>query len=65
LQLGMKRNLLGLHLLYKFPDAIKGRLVHDHARQVPVVLDLGVDFGALLTHRSLRIRAWQLPVTHY
>jgi hypothetical protein len=50
LLLGMERSLLSLHPLNQFLDPIKHRLVGDAGRHVPVMLDLAVEFDALVTH---------------
>ena len=53
----MKRGPLGLHVLNELPDSF-GRLVIGYAGQkASVVLDLPVEFNALVTHRHFRIRA--------
>ena len=54
---GVKRSLLGFHLLYQFLDPIEGKLIGDTIGQALVVLDLAVDLNTLVTHRSFRVRA--------
>ena len=54
----MKGGLVGLQVGDQFFDPIKRLLIGDPGRQVPVVLDLDVEFGALVTHFfQFRIRA--------
>jgi hypothetical protein len=48
--LRVKRCLLGLHPLYQFLDPIKRSLIGNSGRHVLVMLDLAVEFDALLTH---------------
>jgi hypothetical protein len=50
LLLRMKRDLLSLHLLDQSLDSIKHCLIGDAGRHETVMLDLAVEFGALLTH---------------
>jgi hypothetical protein len=47
---GVKRSLLRLHLLYQFLDPIEHSLIGDSGRDAMVMLDLAVEFGALVTH---------------
>ena len=49
---GVKRSLLGFHLLYQFLDPIEGKLIGDTIGQALVVLDLAVDLNTFVTHRS-------------
>jgi hypothetical protein len=55
--LGVKRWLLGLHALYQFLDPIKRSLIGDPGWHSLVMLDLAVEFDALLTHWRFHIRA--------
>jgi hypothetical protein len=50
----MKRGFLCLHPRYQFFDPIKGGLIGDPGRQALVMLDLAVEFDALVTHRKPR-----------
>jgi hypothetical protein len=50
--LGMKRSFSCLHSRYQMFDPIKGALIGDHGRQALVMLDLTVEFDALVTHRN-------------
>jgi hypothetical protein len=52
LLLGVKHSLLSFHLLYQFLDPIKCKLIGDLGRQALVMLDLAINFDALITHRS-------------
>jgi hypothetical protein len=51
----MERSLLGLHPLYQFLDPVECLLIRDAGRHVLVMLDLAVEFDALLTHCNFRI----------
>ena len=53
----MKCQLLSLHPLNQFLYPIKHRLVGGVGRYAFVMLDLAVEFGALLTHCTHRCRA--------
>jgi hypothetical protein len=55
--LRVKCCLLGLHPLYQFLDPIKRSLIGNSGRHVLVMLDLAVEFDALVTHFQFRIRA--------
>jgi hypothetical protein len=48
----MKRGFLCLHPRYQFFDPIKGELIGDPGRQALVMLDLAVEFDALVTPRN-------------
>jgi hypothetical protein len=50
--LWMKRQLLSLHPLNQFLDPINRWLIRDAGRQETIVLDLPVEFDALVTHGS-------------
>jgi hypothetical protein len=50
----VKRGLLRLHPLDQFLDPIEGALVCNRRRQALVMLDLAVEFDALVTHGNLR-----------
>jgi hypothetical protein len=58
---GVKRGLLGFHLLHQFFDPIDRKLVADRRGYALVVLDLAVEFDTLVTHFQFRIRPrnWQ------
>jgi hypothetical protein len=47
----VKRRLLGFRPLYQFPDPIEHSLIGDSGRHALVMLDLAVEFDALLTHQ--------------
>src|ERR1700693_1120595 len=49
---GVKHSLLSFHPLYQFLDPIKRKLIGDLARQALVMLDLAINFDALIIHRS-------------
>jgi hypothetical protein len=53
--LGVKRGLLGFHLLYQFCDPINRKLIANRSGNALVVLDLAVEFGALVTHGLFRL----------
>jgi hypothetical protein len=55
--LRVKCCLLGLHPLYQLLDPIKRSLIGNSGRHVLVMLDLAVEFDALVTHFQFRIRA--------
>jgi hypothetical protein len=48
----MKRGFLCLHARYQFFDPIKGALIGDPGRKALLMLDLAVEFDALVTHRN-------------
>jgi hypothetical protein len=48
--LRVERSLLGLHLLYQFLNPIKEIRIGDSGRHALVMLDLAVEFDALVTH---------------
>ena len=48
----MKGGFLRLHARYQSLDPIKGALIGDPGRQALVMLDLAVEFDALVTHRN-------------
>jgi hypothetical protein len=50
--LGMKRGFLCLNPRYQLFDPIKGGLIGDPVRQALVMLDLAVEFDALVTHSN-------------
>ena len=50
LLLGVKRDLLGLHLLHQFFNPINRKLVGDRSAYAFVVLDLAVEFDTLVAH---------------
>jgi hypothetical protein len=60
--LGMKCGLLGLHPLNQFLDPGKHSLIANSGRHALVMLDLVVEFDALLTHGTRRCRATRLIV---
>ena len=49
---GVKGSPLRLQALYEFFDPVNGELIGDAGRQALIVLDLAIDFDALLTHKS-------------
>jgi hypothetical protein len=57
LLLGMKRSLLRLHLLNELSEPFPRQLVRHAGHKGAVVIDLLVEFGALVTHSSFRIGA--------
>jgi hypothetical protein len=52
----MERQLLSLHPLNQFLDAINRWLICYPGRQETMVLDLAVEFDALVTHGSIPLR---------
>jgi hypothetical protein len=50
LLVGMKRGPFSFHPFDQFPDTIKHSLIHDPERHALVMLDLAVEFDALVTH---------------
>ena len=52
----MERGPLGLHVLNELPDSFGCSLVGYPRQKASVVLDLPVEFNALVTHRHFRIR---------
>jgi hypothetical protein len=54
---GVKRCLLGFHLLHQFFDPINRKLVGNRGCYPLIVLDLAVEFDTLVTHFQLRICA--------
>ena len=61
LLLGMKRCFLRLHLLNELPEPLIRQLVRYAGHKAAVVIDLLVQFGALVTHSSFRIGANSSP----
>jgi hypothetical protein len=59
--LGVKRGLLGFHLLYQLCEPINRKLIANRSGYALVVLDLAVEFDTFVTHFPLRICA-QLAV---
>jgi hypothetical protein len=57
LLLGVKRDLLSLHLLHQFFDPINRKLVGKRGGYALVVLNLAVEFDTLVTHFRFRICA--------
>ena len=55
----MEPCLLGLHLGYKFLDAVHGCLIANGGANSLVTLDLSVEFFALFTHESTAFARWQ------
>jgi len=58
----MKRRLLGLHSLDQFLDPIKHSLISDSGRHALVMLNLAVEFDALVTHFSVPHPRVAVPV---
>jgi hypothetical protein len=54
---GMKCGPLGLHVVNELSDSLGCLLVGDAGQKASVVLDLPVEFNALVTHSHFRIRA--------
>lgn len=50
--LGVKRSLLNLRPLYQFPDPIEQSPIGEFGGQTMVMLDLAVEFDALVTHSN-------------
>jgi hypothetical protein len=50
LLVGMKRGPFSFHPFDQFPDTIKHSLIRDPERHALVMLDLAVEFDALVTH---------------
>jgi hypothetical protein len=61
LLLGMKRCFLRLHFLNELSDPFIRQLVRYADHEDAVVIDLLVEFGALVTHSSFRIGANSSP----
>jgi hypothetical protein len=55
--LGVKRDLAGLHLLHQFLEPINRKLVVNRPGYALAMLDLFVEFQALVAHWKFRIRA--------
>jgi hypothetical protein len=62
----MKCGLLSLHPFNQFLDPIKHGLIRDAGRHVLVMLDLAVEFVALVTHGThLKVTGGKQPATCY